>query len=158
MKNSADQGGCYPQRPKAEVDNTLRDRRSERRAPALCSHQSFMWSRLQPSHIWLAKVLKYFVIQTDKKLPWKGILLRVFALNNAGGLQDDALILTQGDKVTNESELIEICCFYRVSFNSSVLMLFCRFQGYLSLSVSYHCFVWHFKVISQYCTAHPYCA
>ena len=25
MKNSADQGGCYPQRPKAEVDNTLRD-------------------------------------------------------------------------------------------------------------------------------------
>ena len=25
MKNSADQGRCYPQRPKAEVDNTLRD-------------------------------------------------------------------------------------------------------------------------------------
>ena len=25
MKNSADQGGCYPQRPKVEVDNTLRD-------------------------------------------------------------------------------------------------------------------------------------
>ena len=25
MKNSADQGGCYPQRPKAEVDSTLRD-------------------------------------------------------------------------------------------------------------------------------------
>ena len=25
MKNSADQGGCYQQRPKAEVDNTLRD-------------------------------------------------------------------------------------------------------------------------------------
>ena len=25
MKNSADQGECYPQRPKAEVDNTLRD-------------------------------------------------------------------------------------------------------------------------------------
>ena len=25
MKNSADQGGCYPQRPKAEVDNILRD-------------------------------------------------------------------------------------------------------------------------------------
>ena len=25
MKNSADQGGCYPQRPKADVDNTLRD-------------------------------------------------------------------------------------------------------------------------------------
>ena len=25
MKNSADQGGCCPQRPKAEVDNTLRD-------------------------------------------------------------------------------------------------------------------------------------
>ena len=25
MTNSADQGGCYPQRPKAEVDNTLRD-------------------------------------------------------------------------------------------------------------------------------------
>ena len=25
MKNSADQGGCYPWRPKAEVDNTLRD-------------------------------------------------------------------------------------------------------------------------------------
>ena len=24
VKNSADQGGCYPQRPKAEVDNTLR--------------------------------------------------------------------------------------------------------------------------------------
>ena len=24
MKNSADQGGRYPQRPKAEVDNTLR--------------------------------------------------------------------------------------------------------------------------------------
>ena len=23
MKNSADQGGSYPQRPKAEVDNTL---------------------------------------------------------------------------------------------------------------------------------------
>ena len=22
MKNSADQGGCYPQRPKAKVDNT----------------------------------------------------------------------------------------------------------------------------------------
>ena len=25
MKNSTDQGGCYPQRPKAEVDNALRD-------------------------------------------------------------------------------------------------------------------------------------
>ena len=25
MKNSADQGGCYSQRPKAELDNTLRD-------------------------------------------------------------------------------------------------------------------------------------
>ena len=25
MENSADQGGCYPERPKAEVDNTLRD-------------------------------------------------------------------------------------------------------------------------------------
>ena len=25
MKNSADQGGCYPQRPKADVDNTPRD-------------------------------------------------------------------------------------------------------------------------------------
>ena len=25
MKNSADQGGCYQQRPKAEVDNILRD-------------------------------------------------------------------------------------------------------------------------------------
>ena len=25
MKNSADQGGCYPQRPKAEVDEILRD-------------------------------------------------------------------------------------------------------------------------------------
>ena len=25
MKNSTEQGGCYPQRPKAEVDNTLRD-------------------------------------------------------------------------------------------------------------------------------------
>ena len=25
MKNSTDQGGCYPQRPKAEVDNTLQD-------------------------------------------------------------------------------------------------------------------------------------
>ena len=24
MKNSADQGACHPQRPKAEVDNTLR--------------------------------------------------------------------------------------------------------------------------------------
>ena len=25
MKNSADLGGCYPQRPKAKVDNTLQD-------------------------------------------------------------------------------------------------------------------------------------
>ena len=25
MENSADQGGFYPQRPRAEVDNTLRD-------------------------------------------------------------------------------------------------------------------------------------
>ena len=25
MKNSAEQGGCYPQRPKAEVDDTLQD-------------------------------------------------------------------------------------------------------------------------------------
>ena len=25
MKNSAGQGGCYPQGPKAEVDNILRD-------------------------------------------------------------------------------------------------------------------------------------
>ena len=25
MKNSADQGGCYPRRPKAKVDNTFRD-------------------------------------------------------------------------------------------------------------------------------------
>ena len=25
MKNSADRGGCYLPRPKAEVDNTLRD-------------------------------------------------------------------------------------------------------------------------------------
>ena len=28
MKNSADQGGCYSQRLKAEVDNTLRDLQS----------------------------------------------------------------------------------------------------------------------------------
>ena len=28
MKNSADRGGCYPQSPKAEVDNTLRDLKS----------------------------------------------------------------------------------------------------------------------------------
>ena len=28
MKNSAEQGGCYPQRLKAEVDNTLRDLQS----------------------------------------------------------------------------------------------------------------------------------
>ena len=25
MKNSADHGGCYPQRPLASLDNTLRD-------------------------------------------------------------------------------------------------------------------------------------
>ena len=25
LKNSADQGGCYPQRPKASVDNILRE-------------------------------------------------------------------------------------------------------------------------------------
>ena len=25
LKKSADQGGCYPQRPSASVDNTLRD-------------------------------------------------------------------------------------------------------------------------------------
>ena len=25
MKNSADQGGCYPRKPKAKVDNTLQD-------------------------------------------------------------------------------------------------------------------------------------
>ena len=25
MKNSADRGGCYPQRPKAKGDNTFRD-------------------------------------------------------------------------------------------------------------------------------------
>ena len=25
LKNSADQGGCYPERPKAEVDNAFRD-------------------------------------------------------------------------------------------------------------------------------------
>ena len=25
MKNKADRGGCYPLKPKAEVDNTLRD-------------------------------------------------------------------------------------------------------------------------------------
>ena len=25
MNNSPEQGGCYPQRPKAKVDNTLRD-------------------------------------------------------------------------------------------------------------------------------------
>ena len=25
MKNSSDQGGCYAPRPKAKVDNTLRD-------------------------------------------------------------------------------------------------------------------------------------
>ena len=29
MKNSADQGGCYPQKPKAEVDNILRDLQNE---------------------------------------------------------------------------------------------------------------------------------
>ena len=28
MKNSADQGGCYPQRPQTEVDNTLRDQQN----------------------------------------------------------------------------------------------------------------------------------
>ena len=28
MKDSADQGGCYPQRPKAEVDNTPQDLQS----------------------------------------------------------------------------------------------------------------------------------
>ena len=26
MKNYADRGGCYPPKPKAEADNTLRDR------------------------------------------------------------------------------------------------------------------------------------
>ena len=33
MKNSADQGGCYPQRPKAEVDNTLWDLRQNSSYP-----------------------------------------------------------------------------------------------------------------------------
>ena len=28
MKNYADRGGCYPLKPKAEVDNTLRDLRN----------------------------------------------------------------------------------------------------------------------------------
>ena len=28
MKNSADQGGCSPERPKAKVDNTLKDLRN----------------------------------------------------------------------------------------------------------------------------------
>ena len=28
MKNSADQGGCYPPRPSASVDNTLRDQQN----------------------------------------------------------------------------------------------------------------------------------
>ena len=28
MKNSADRGGCHPPRPKAEVDNALRDLQS----------------------------------------------------------------------------------------------------------------------------------
>ena len=28
MKNYGDRGGCYPSRPVAEVDNTLRDRRN----------------------------------------------------------------------------------------------------------------------------------
>ena len=29
MKNFADQGGCYPLRPKAEVDNTEKERENE---------------------------------------------------------------------------------------------------------------------------------
>ena len=30
MKNSADQGGCYPQTLEAEVDNTLKDRQNSK--------------------------------------------------------------------------------------------------------------------------------
>ena len=29
MKNYGDRGGCYPSRPSAKVDNTLRDRRGK---------------------------------------------------------------------------------------------------------------------------------
>ena len=37
MKNSADQGGCYPQRLKAEVDNNVRCFNNSRYTPLLTS-------------------------------------------------------------------------------------------------------------------------
>ena len=55
MKNSADQGGCYPQRPKAEVDNTL-------------------WDLQNSSYPMKAEFNNCFIIHSKYFLALKGIL------------------------------------------------------------------------------------
>ena len=45
MKNSADQGGCYPQRPKAEVDNTLRGLQNSSYPPKAEFNNCFIHSK-----------------------------------------------------------------------------------------------------------------
>ena len=61
MKNSADQGGCYPQRPKAEVDNTLRDLQNS-------------------SYATKAEFNNCFIIHSKYFLLLKGVTLLVFPL------------------------------------------------------------------------------
>ena len=58
MKNSADQGGCYPQRPKAKVDNTLRDLQNS-------------------SYPTKAEFNNCFIIHSKYFLPLKGVLPNV---------------------------------------------------------------------------------
>ena len=50
MKNSAGRGGCYPPRPKAEVDNILRDQNIQNIFKLLKKKMSFIFNNFAPSN------------------------------------------------------------------------------------------------------------
>ena len=51
MKNSADQGGCYPARSKAEVDNSLRDLQNSSYATKAESIIALLFIKLFPRYV-----------------------------------------------------------------------------------------------------------
>ena len=50
MKNSAGRRGCYPPRPKAEVDNILRDQNIQNIFKLLKEKMSFIFNNFAPSN------------------------------------------------------------------------------------------------------------
>ena len=72
MKNYGDRGGCYPSRPKAEADNTLRDLHdSSYNAKAEFNNCFIMYSKIIPSLFTIYMRKPEIVIGESKFVPFR---------------------------------------------------------------------------------------